>query len=204
VQFGNIVYGIEGDIAGKANSEDSSVQTTTTVATYSAPAGVTPPTAARTDVISGSVRQGTDGSIRGRIGWLLNPWTLAYLTGGVAFNHVSASYSYASSITYAGISLTGTPLGAVDTLAGSASVDKTLTGGTVGGGVEFIVAQGWKARLEYRWSGFGNYSFDVPLTRTCAGAGCAAVSFPAASTSAHIDIGNIAFHTFRAGLAFGF
>jgi opacity protein-like surface antigen len=92
----------------------------------------------------------------------------------------------------------------VDTLAGSGSVDKTLTGGTVGGGVEFILAYGLKARLEYRWSGFGNLSFDVPLTRTCTGAGCAAVALPSASGAAHIDIDRIAFHTIRAGIGFGF
>jgi opacity protein-like surface antigen len=36
-----------------------------------------------------SVRQGVDGSIRPRIGYLVNPWMMVYVTGGIAFNHVS-------------------------------------------------------------------------------------------------------------------
>ena len=212
VQYGNIVYGIEGDIAGKSGNESSSTQSNTEVIAYSTPhdfffsPGFSTPTATKSTVISGSVRQGVDGSIRPRIGYLINPWTMIYATGGIAFNHVSASYSYSSTITYTNLAIPNsfTPQGAVDTLAGSGSVDKTLTGGTVGGGVEFIIGYGLKARLEYRWSGFSGASFDVPLTRTCTGAGCAAVALPPASGSAHIDIDRIAFHTIRAGIGFGF
>jgi outer membrane immunogenic protein len=210
VQYGNIVYGIEGDVAGKTG-ESSYVQPSSVTVAYSTPAGgffpgFTNPTATRTDLISGSVRQGVDGSIRPRIGYLVNPWLMVYATGGIAFNHVSASYSYASTITYTNLALPTTTIQqvAVDTLAGSGSVDKTLTGGTVGAGAELALGYGWKARLEYRWSGFGGVSFDVPLTRTCAGAGCAAVALPSASGAAHIDIDHIAFHTIRAGLGFSF
>jgi len=211
VQYGNIVYGIEGDIAGKSGNETSSTQSNTVVVPYSTPSGgffapFTTPTATRSTVISGSVRQGVDGSIRPRIGYLINPWTMIYATGGIAFNHVSASYSYSSTITYTNLAIPNSfsPQGAVDTLAGSGSVDKTLTGGTVGGGVEVIIGYGLKARLEYRWSGFSGASFDVPLTRTCTGAGCTAVALPSASGAAHIDIDRIAFHTIRAGIGFGF
>jgi hypothetical protein len=152
--------------------------------------GFTTPAATKSTVISGSVRQGVDGSIRPRIGYLINPWTMIYATGGIAFNHVSASYSYASTITYTNLAVNPSfsPQSAVDTLAGSGSVDKTLTGGTVGAGVEFIIGYGLKARLEYRWSGFSGVSFDVPLTRTCTGAGCTAVALPSTSGAAHIDI----------------
>jgi outer membrane immunogenic protein len=211
VQYGNIVYGIEGDIAGKSGNESSFTQSNTQVVPYSTPSdgfhdAFTTPTATTSTVISGSVRQGVDGSIRPRIGYLINPWTMIYATGGIAFNHVSASYSYASTITYTNLATPSSfsPQGAVDTLAGSSSVDKTLTGGTVGGGVEFIIGYGLKARLEYRWSGFSGLSFDVPLSRTCTGAGCAAVALPPASGSAHVDIDRIAFHTIRAGIGFGF
>jgi outer membrane immunogenic protein len=210
VQYGNMVYGIEGDVAGKTG-ESSYVQPSSVTVAYSTPTGgffpgFSTPTATRNDVISGSVRQGVDGSIRPRIGYLINPWTLIYATGGIAFNHVSASYSYSSTIAYTNLALPTTtyPQVAVDTLAGSGSVDKTLVGGTVGAGVEVIAAYGIKVRLEYRWSGFGGMSFDVPLTRTCAGAGCAAVALPSASGNAHIDIDRIAFHTIRAGIGFGF
>jgi opacity protein-like surface antigen len=209
VQMGRIVYGIEGDVAGKTG-ESSYVQPSSVTVAYSTPSvvffpGFSTPTATRTDLISGSVRQGVDGSIRPRIGYLVNPWLMVYATGGIAFNHVSASYSYASTITYTNLSIpSSSPQVAVDTLAGSGSVDKTLTGGTVGAGAELALGYGWKARLEYRWSGFGGLSFDVPLTRTCTGAGCSAVALPSASGVAHIDIDHIAFHTIRAGLGFSF
>ena len=210
VQYGKIVYGIEGDVAGKTG-ESSYVQPSSVTVAYSTPSvvffpGFSTPTATRTDLISGSVRQGVDGSIRPRIGYLVNPWMMVYATGGIAFNHVSASYSYTSTITYTNLAIPSSfsPQVAVDTLAGSSSVDKTLIGGTVGGGVEFIVAYGWKARLEYRWSGFGGLSFDVPLARTCTSGGCTAVALPSASGSAHIDINRIAFHTIRAGIGFNF
>ena len=211
-QIGNWVIGIEGDIAGKS-IETSSVQPTATTVAYGPPPsccfipGFSTPTATRTDLISGSIRQGTDGSIRPRIGWLVSPWTLVYVTGGVAFEHVSASYTYLSSITYTNLfssSSLSSPVSAVDTLAGSGSVDKTLTGGTVGGGVEVAIAYGLKVRLEYRWTGFGGQSFDVPLTRSCSGLGCSQVASAPASSSAHIDMGNISFHTVRAGVGFGF
>ena len=210
VQMGRIVYGIEGDVAGKTG-ESSYVQPSSVTVAYSTPSvvffpGFSTPTATRTDLISGSVRQGVDGSIRPRIGYLVNPWLMVYATGGIAFNHVSASYSYASTITYTNLAIPSSfsPQVAVDTLAGSGSVDKTLTGGTVGAGAELALGYGWKARLEYRWSGFGGLSFDVPLTRTCTGTGCAAVALPSASGVAHIDIDHIAFHTIRAGLGFSF
>jgi outer membrane immunogenic protein len=209
VQIGNMVVGVEGDIAGKS-VESSYVQPSTTTVAYGPPPvfpfGFSTPTATRADLISGSMRQGVDGSIRPRIGWLVTPWTLLYVTGGVAFNQVSASYGYVSTITYTNLFVLGfvTPQAAVDTLAGAGSVNRTLTGGTVGGGVEFVIARGWKARLEYRWSGFGGLSFDVPLSRTCTGTGCSAVSLPPASTSAHINMGNIAFQTIRAGIGIDF
>jgi len=204
VQIGNWVVGVEGDIAGKSNSEASYTQATTTVAPYVFSSFTA--VATRTDLISGSVRQGTDGSIRPRIGWLLTPWSMLYITGGIAFEHISASYTYFSTITYTNLfsSSSVSPVTAVDTLAGSASFDKTLTGGTVGAGYEVAIAYGLKVRFEYRWTGFGGQSFDVPLARSCSGSGCAVVGLPPSSSSAHIDPGNIAFHTFRAGVGFDF
>ena len=204
VQIGNWVVGVEGDIAGKSNSEASYTQATTTVAPYVFSSFTA--VATRTDLISGSVRQGTDGSIRPRIGWLLTPWSMLYITGGIAFEHISASYTYFSTITYTNLfsSSSVSPVTAVDTLAGSASFDKTLTGGTVGAGYEVAIAYGLKVRFEYRWTGFGGQSFDVPLARSCSGSGCAVAGLPPSASSAHIDLGNIAFHTFRAGVGFDF
>jgi opacity protein-like surface antigen len=46
------------------------------------------------------------------------------------------------------------------------TIDDTRVGWTVGGGVETEVSQNWKARLEYRYTDLGHFSFDIPLVRT--------------------------------------
>jgi outer membrane immunogenic protein len=194
MQIGSfLVVGIEADMAAKSG-EASTVQTTPTSVVYTpAAAGVT---ATRSEVFTGSIRQSWDASLRPRVGFLVTPWTLLYFTAGVAFNHVTASFSYFSTATYTGI-----PGGLVDTVAGAGSLEKTLTGGTVGGGVEFALGGNVKARLEYRWSEFGGISFDAPLARTCAG-NCFLPNI--GSTNASVDLNNVSFHTVRAGLALGF
>jgi outer membrane immunogenic protein len=129
------------------------------------------------------------------VGLLITPWTLVYVTGGVAFNQVNASFSYSSTATYAGV-----PAGLADTVVGAGSLSKLMTGGTAGGGVEFALGSTWKARLEYRYSSFGGIAFDVPLARTCGG-NCFLPNI--GSTTARVDLGNISSQTVRAGLAFG-
>ncbi len=194
MQIGNVVVvGIEADIAAKSG-EGSTIQSSPTTVVYTpAAAGVT---ATRSELFTGSIRQSWDASLRPRVGFLVTPWTLLYFTAGIAFNHVNASFSYFSTAIYAGI-----PGGLVDTVAGAGTLEKTLTGGTVGGGAEFALGGNVKARLEYRWSEFGGISFDAPLARTCAG-NCFLPNF--GSTNARVDLGNVSFHTVRAGLAVGF
>ena len=91
VQWGNWVVGIEGDWSYK-NSETSLSQ--------SSPAAiaVTGSNYVRTDQFSGSVKQKSDSSIRARVGTLVTPWSLLYVTGGVAFGEISGSFAYAGSL----------------------------------------------------------------------------------------------------------
>ena len=91
VQWGNWVVGIEGDWSFK-NSETSLSQ--------SSPAAisVTGSNYVRTDQFSGSVKQKSDSSIRARVGTLVTPWSLLYVTGGVAFGEISGSFAYAGSL----------------------------------------------------------------------------------------------------------
>ena len=79
IQFGSVVAGIEGDINAKSRS---SSYTAGDANVY------------RAETFTGSVNQGGDGSVRGRLGWLITPWTLVYGTGGVAFGNVSGSFGY--------------------------------------------------------------------------------------------------------------
>ena len=80
LQFGTFVIGIEGDLAWK-KATTSLVQS-----------GITSYYVSET--FTGSITQGWDGSLRGRLGTLLTPSLLAYATAGLAFGNVSGSFSY--------------------------------------------------------------------------------------------------------------
>mgnify|MGYP002140558920 CR=1 FL=1 len=109
MQNGSIVYGAEADIS--YNGEDGS-----------AGAG-----------LKGT--QGVNGSIRGRVGYDLNPF-LVYGTAGVAVaNHE---------------------------LEGNGTNDEKLAAGyTVGAGVETFVTDNITARVEYRYSDYQKRDFDL-------------------------------------------
>ncbi len=169
VQFGGLVVGIEGDLAWK-RATTSYVQS-----------GVTPLYVNET--FTGSMTQGWDGSVRGRLGTLLAPSLLAYGTGGLAFGNVSGSFSYNAQY--------GSAYWPAS-VSGAKSWSDTLLGYTLGGGLEVDLGMGLKARLEYRYTDFGHISKDVPLTST----GC---GYYSCGTNAHIDM-NAAFHTVRFGL----
>jgi outer membrane immunogenic protein len=169
VQFGNLVVGIEGDLAWK-KATTSYVQSGTTPLYVS-------------ETFTGRMTQGWDGSLRGRLGTLLAPSLLAYGTAGLAFGNVSGSFSYNAQY--------GSGYW-VASVAGAKSWNDTRLGYTLGGGIEADLGKGLKARLEYRFTDFGQISKDVPLTST----GCGSYS---CGTNAHIDM-NAAFHTVRLGL----
>lgn len=201
VQVGNGVVGVEADFAWKKLETSAALGTTTSV-TY---VPFFPPSAqefaTRNEAFTGSIKQGWDASVRLRGGWLVTPWTLLYLTGGVAFGEISGSFSYRAVTNYAGEFVF------TDTTTGAGSWNDTRIGATVGIGGETILVPGWKARFEYRYTDFGSFSKDVALVRTCtdatAGATCAAVGPNVGSTNAHIDL-RAAFHTVRLGLGFNF
>ena len=48
----------------------------------------------RNETFTGSVKQTWDASFRLRAGYLVTPWTLAYLTGGLAVGEVSGAFAY--------------------------------------------------------------------------------------------------------------
>src|SRR5262245_38076412 len=115
LQFGSWVVGLEGDWSFK-NSESSFSQnsasaiavtstSSTSIPNPSDPSG--PPIIStftstsnylRTDSFAGSVKQKSDSSIRARVGWLVTPWSLLYVTGGVAFSEISGSFAYSGTL----------------------------------------------------------------------------------------------------------
>jgi outer membrane immunogenic protein len=94
------------------------------------------------------VKTGWDASARARIGYLVTPAVLVYVTGGAAWQHVEA------------ISTCGPnnhiPCGGPQTLnPGSISDSATKLGYAVGGGLETMIWGHWLLRADYRYSDFG-------------------------------------------------
>jgi outer membrane immunogenic protein len=66
------------------------------------------------------------------------------------------------------------------------------------------VARGWKIRVEYRYTDFGNFSKNIPLTYSTnctGGAGCAPAT--AISSNAQVNL-HPTFQTIRFGVGFNF
>jgi len=85
-----------------------------------------------------------DAGVRGRIGFLLNPATMAYVTGGAAWQH------------YEVISTCG-----ICAPASAVANSITKMGWTVGGGLETALWGRWLARAEYRYADFGSAPFTI-------------------------------------------
>ena len=133
------VVGIEGDWAGYKQS--STVAGILGCSTAACTGGALVPFNLGGDFTS--VKFGDDYSVRLRAGFLVMPTLLAYGTGGVAFQRVSATLACAGATSPACL------FNEHDTQS------NTLLGYTVGGGLEWRVAQNWLLRGEYRYSNFG-------------------------------------------------
>ena len=88
-------------------------------------------------VLSGTLRSRIDwfGTVRGRLGWLFNPTTMVYGTGGLAYGKVSAAGSFVDT-------------GCTPACAWSFNDEKINIGWTLGGGVEGAIPNTDKLDLE--------------------------------------------------------
>jgi outer membrane immunogenic protein len=144
----------------------------------------------REDRKSGSVRQTWDGSLRLRGGFLVTPDTLLYGTAGIAFGEIKGTFHYLGTLVF---TETGIPSG--DNATASGRFSEIRTGWTAGFGAETEIWEGVKGRLEYRYTDFGSFSVNLPVTTFCGGdVGC---NTP--SSNVRIDLEN-SFHTIRFGL----
>jgi outer membrane immunogenic protein len=84
-------------------------------------------------------------TLTGRIGYAFAPNWLLYGQGGVAWAKASADVTFTDGL---GNFLSG-------------SIDKTRTGWTAGGGVEWMFARGWSAFLEGNYMDFGDHDHSV-------------------------------------------
>jgi outer membrane immunogenic protein len=201
VQWGNWVVGVEGDWSYKSSESSLSQSSAASIA-------VTGSNYVRTDQFSGSVRQKSDSSIRARVGTLVTPWSLLYVTGGVAFAEISGSFAYGGSLflcpggSSSAASCVTPSSTSVATATTAVTWSDTRVGSTVGAGWETEIAPRWKARAEYRYTDFGTYTKTFGLATRCTGSSGAASSCTGTpSSSVSIDLKE-SFHTFRIGLAF--
>jgi outer membrane immunogenic protein len=114
-----------------------------------------------------------DGSIRGRAGFLATPTWLLYGTAGIAWQG-AAGTTTCSVATCGG-------------LGGTQTDSRTLTGWTVGGGIEGVLLANWLLRAEYRYS-------DYPTWRYTYFSGAAA----------SVDDNKVRTHTALVGLGYKF
>ncbi|WP_337266521.1 outer membrane protein [Oryzifoliimicrobium ureilyticus] len=107
-QSGQIVYGVEGDIGYSGNDGAAN---------------------------GGTLKNGINGSLRGRVGYDLNPFLL-YGTAGVAVANNKFSNA-------------------------AGSDERGAFGYTVGAGAEAMVTNNITARIEYRYTDYQNKDYDV-------------------------------------------
>lgn len=100
------------------------------------------------------VRTSWEASSRLRVGYLVTPSLLVFATGGVAWMGVDAT-------SFCGPSLCPPGGARPTTLSNSA----TLSGPTIGAGIEALLGRNWIARAEYRYADFG--AMNATDVRVC-------------------------------------
>ena len=100
--------------------------------------------------LNGDFKQASTWAAGGRLGWLSNPGTLLYLTGG----RTQAKFDQLDFFTFAGT----TPVRYIPS--------QTLHGWFIGAGVESQLANNISLRLEYRYSDFGSRNIDRLFSAT--------------------------------------
>ena len=134
------VLGVEGDIGWVDNK--------TTLGGVAVPALF----CCATSSFASSVRTTWDASLRGRIGYLVTPGFLAYLTGGIAWQHFEESSSCGPPFCAPALPVTFLPFSFTNAF--------TKVGWTVGGGIEAMLWPSWLVRAGYRYAEFATVTFS--------------------------------------------
>lgn len=133
---------------------------------------------------SGTVKTSWDGSLRGRVGYIIAPATLLYGSAGVAWQRIDLSA--ACTVVPGNSFCFANPH--------NETIASTRIGWTVGGGVERMIGNRWLLRADYRYADFGT------LTHTFFVAGGTGVGFDDRFT-AHVTTRT---HTATVGIAYRF
>ncbi len=132
------------------------------------------------------------GTVRARLGALLCPDLLAYVTGGWAYGQVERSWNLA--FTEDGASVLGT----------SGHDNSTDMGWTVGGGLEWALTDHWVLGGEYLFVRLGSEQFQNNTFFFSPGFGGFACAHAGTNCNFHIDASEIDNHIARANLNYRF
>jgi outer membrane immunogenic protein len=132
------VLGLEGDV-GFADSQR-------TINTIPGTSGIiVPPALAANDSVT--MKEGWDAGLRARLGYVVSPALLLFGSAGVAWQNVQVTMNCAASGT----------CGANGIAAFSASASTTMTGWSIGAGIDAKLTGNWVARGEYRYADYGTW-----------------------------------------------
>jgi outer membrane immunogenic protein len=147
------VIGLEGDvqITGERRSQNG---TTSTLIPFSSDFHFV-----ETQTVGGEWKFPWFATFRGRVGALLDPTLLLYVTGGLAVGEFKVSSNTTTTLQrFLGTTST-TPSGAPVTVGTSLSQSTTRAGWTLGAGLEKKFTPNWSAKLEYLYLDFGENTF---------------------------------------------
>lgn len=110
-----------------------------------------------TTVGSVQLSSGVDwlGTVRGRLGYLLNPSLLIFGTGGLTYGGVHANIVNQAYTVYEDVPNIGFQEG-MQPFFGSSSKFQTLTGWNAGGGCEWMITQNWSVKTDAIYWDLGN------------------------------------------------
>jgi outer membrane immunogenic protein len=94
------------------------------------------------------------GTVRGRLGYLVNPTLLVYGTGGLAYGGVNGSVNLTQYV------FNSSGVGQMIANA-NANYSDVPVGWTGGGGVEWMFMQNWSAKVEYLYYDLGSSNLDL-------------------------------------------
>ncbi len=156
-----------------------------------------------------SIRTKWDASIRARLGYVVNPSFMAYLTGGAAWMSVEETSRCDTALQAFPSPAPGFDASEMGSCAPGLKTPANITqstvkpGFTVGGGGEMKLGSNWIARAEYRYSDFGTARFED--SRSCAGsATVAGATLNCFETDVTTTAVRLQTHTATFGLAYKF
>jgi outer membrane immunogenic protein len=190
------VAGVEADFGWAnetANLHGSAYPTNLVFGSPSLPFGATPQDIFR-------VTTKWDGSIMLRVGRLLTPSTLFYVSGGLAWANIQVTSTCSPTLT-ANVSNCA-PSNYFSGTLGPVVIEQSATalGWAAGVGLEYrLWSSNWVARGQYRVSGFGSDAFTFATTRTCTG--CPSAASSPLNVSFQVPMMQ---HLFEIGIAYQF